>query len=142
VTDESIAGPRSKDQRFLIRNIGAQRAALNRRPQTCDPADDEMKLGRPERIAAEGRRPDLNHITIPPTRHVRPLPPLPPSSYSPPVKVDMPLSEYEKNVRTHALLVGIAFLVILPIGALVPRYLRTFTNRSVYSWTLTREMTN
>ena len=43
----------------------------------------------------------------------------------------MSLSEYEKKVRTHALLMGIAFLVIIPTGVLIARYLRTFTNRSV-----------
>ncbi|KAN0107376.1 hypothetical protein V8E52_010207 [Russula decolorans] len=41
----------------------------------------------------------------------------------------MSLTEYEKKVRTHALLMGIAFLVIIPIGVLIARYLRTFTNR-------------
>ena len=43
----------------------------------------------------------------------------------------MSLTEYEKKVRTHALLMGIAFLVIIPMGVLIARYLRTFTNRSV-----------
>ncbi|KAI0271084.1 hypothetical protein BGY98DRAFT_937179 [Russula aff. rugulosa BPL654] len=41
----------------------------------------------------------------------------------------MSLTDYEKNVRTHALLMGIAFLVVIPIGVLIARYLRTFTNR-------------
>jgi hypothetical protein len=45
----------------------------------------------------------------------------------------MALTEYEKKVRNHALLVGIAFLVIVPLGVLIPRYLRTFTNRSVHA---------
>ncbi|KAH9962052.1 hypothetical protein BJV74DRAFT_871461 [Russula compacta] len=40
-----------------------------------------------------------------------------------------PLSEYEKRVRDHALLASIAFLIIIPLGVLLPRYLRTFTNR-------------
>ena len=44
----------------------------------------------------------------------------------------MSLNEYEKKVRNHALLAGIAFLVVVPIGVLIPRYLRTFTNRSVH----------
>ncbi|KAH9062332.1 hypothetical protein EDB87DRAFT_1673828 [Lactarius vividus] len=39
------------------------------------------------------------------------------------------LSEYEKRVRDHGLLAAIAFLVIIPVGVLIPRYLRTFTNR-------------
>jgi hypothetical protein len=51
----------------------------------------------------------------------------------------MSLTDYDKKVRTHALLMGIAFLVIVPTGVLFARYLRTFTNRSVYSCTLTRE---
>ncbi|KAI0248130.1 hypothetical protein BJV78DRAFT_1285015 [Lactifluus subvellereus] len=42
---------------------------------------------------------------------------------------DMPLSLYEERVRNHALLMSISFLILLPIGALIPRYLRTFTNR-------------
>jgi hypothetical protein len=44
----------------------------------------------------------------------------------------MALTEYETKVRNHALLAGIAFLVIVPIGVLIPRYLRTFTNRLVH----------
>jgi len=39
------------------------------------------------------------------------------------------LSEYEKRVRDHGLLAGIAFLVLIPVGVLIPRYLRTFTNQ-------------
>jgi ABC-type phosphate transport system permease subunit len=50
----------------------------------------------------------------------------------------MSLTEYEKKVRTHALLMGIAFLVIIPIGVLIARYLRTFTNRSVLLYTYPR----
>jgi hypothetical protein len=50
----------------------------------------------------------------------------------------MSLTEYEKKVRSHALLVAIAFLVVLPLGVLIPRYLRTFTNRLVHSYTYTR----
>jgi hypothetical protein len=41
----------------------------------------------------------------------------------------MSLTDYDKKVRTHALLMGIAFLVIVPTGVLFARYLRTFTNR-------------
>ncbi|KAI9459021.1 hypothetical protein F5148DRAFT_1320133 [Russula earlei] len=40
-----------------------------------------------------------------------------------------PFSEYEKRVRDHALLASTAFLIIIPLGVLVPRYLRTFTNK-------------
>ncbi len=43
--------------------------------------------------------------------------------------VDSGLSDYEKKVRDHALLAGIAFLVLIPVGVLIPRYLRAFTNR-------------
>jgi len=39
------------------------------------------------------------------------------------------LHKYEQRVKHHALLASIAFLVIIPIGVLVPRYFRTFTNR-------------
>jgi len=41
----------------------------------------------------------------------------------------IPLSEYEKRVRDHALLATIAFMILLPIGVLIPRYWRTFSNR-------------
>ena len=47
------------------------------------------------------------------------------------MSLSLPLSEYEKTVRDHALLASIAFLIIMPLGVLVPRYLRTFTNRWV-----------
>jgi hypothetical protein len=47
---------------------------------------------------------------------------------SPPF-ADTGLSEYEKRVRDHGLLAAIAFLVLIPVGVLIPRYLRTFTNR-------------
>ncbi|KAI9511396.1 hypothetical protein F5148DRAFT_344255 [Russula earlei] len=40
-----------------------------------------------------------------------------------------PFSEYEEKVRDHGLLASITFLVILPLGVLLPRYVRTFTNR-------------
>ncbi|KAI0293347.1 hypothetical protein B0F90DRAFT_1811833 [Multifurca ochricompacta] len=42
---------------------------------------------------------------------------------------NLPLDEYEKRVRNHGLLAAIAFLVLMPIGVFIPRYLRTFTNR-------------
>ncbi|KAI0291150.1 hypothetical protein BC826DRAFT_1023950 [Russula brevipes] len=38
-------------------------------------------------------------------------------------------TEYRDHIRNHALLAGIAFLVVIPLGVLIPRYLRTFTNR-------------
>ncbi|KAI9459020.1 hypothetical protein F5148DRAFT_310760 [Russula earlei] len=40
-----------------------------------------------------------------------------------------PFSEHEKKVRDHALLASISFLIVLPLGVLIPRYMRTFTNR-------------
>ncbi|KAI0260804.1 hypothetical protein BC834DRAFT_973108 [Gloeopeniophorella convolvens] len=49
-----------------------------------------------------------------------------------------PLNEYEKRVRDHALLASIAFLILVPLGVLLPRYLRTFTNR----WFLGHAATN
>ena len=62
------------------------------------------------------------------------LPPFPPSSL---VKAEtMSLTDYEVKVRNHAVLMGTAFLVILPTGVLIARYLRNFTNRSAYSRTL------
>jgi len=62
-------------------------------------------------------------------KHALRSPPCPPPSTLL-VKTDtMALTEYETKVRNHALLVGIAFLVIVPLGVLIPRYLRTFTNR-------------
>ena len=39
------------------------------------------------------------------------------------------LLEFKKDVTVHGLLAGISFLVVLPAGVLVARYLRTFTNR-------------
>ena len=50
----------------------------------------------------------------------------------------MSLTDYEVIVRNHAVLMGTAFLVILPTGVLIARYLRNFTNRSAYSRTLAR----
>ncbi|KAF9023335.1 hypothetical protein BDZ89DRAFT_1069943 [Hymenopellis radicata] len=40
-----------------------------------------------------------------------------------------PLSSLEKQIKTHALLCATGFLILLPIGVLIPRYTRTFTNR-------------
>ncbi|KAJ7185879.1 hypothetical protein C8R46DRAFT_1061958 [Mycena filopes] len=41
----------------------------------------------------------------------------------------IPLTSIEVMARNHALLCSIGFLVLLPLGALLPRYARTFTNR-------------
>jgi len=38
-------------------------------------------------------------------------------------------AEFKKGASAHGLLAGLSFMVILPIGILVARYLRTFTNR-------------
>ena len=38
-------------------------------------------------------------------------------------------AQFKKDASVHGLLMGISFLVILPTGVLVARYLRTFTNR-------------
>ncbi|KAL9710409.1 hypothetical protein Ac2012v2_006710 [Leucoagaricus gongylophorus] len=40
-----------------------------------------------------------------------------------------PLSPIEQQVKTHAILSSIGFLVLLPIGALVARYSRNFTTK-------------
>jgi len=42
---------------------------------------------------------------------------------------DTGLSEYEKRVRDHGLLAAIAFLVVIPVGVLFPRYVRTYFNQ-------------
>ncbi|KAF8268746.1 hypothetical protein EI94DRAFT_1660737 [Lactarius quietus] len=39
------------------------------------------------------------------------------------------LAEFKKDTSIHGLLASISFLVVLPIGVLVARYTRTFTNR-------------
>lgn len=41
----------------------------------------------------------------------------------------VPLAPIEKQLRTHAILCSVGFLVILPIGALTARYSRTFTTK-------------
>jgi len=38
-------------------------------------------------------------------------------------------AEFKKDASVHGLLAGLSFLVILPAGVLIARYLRTFTNR-------------
>ncbi|KAJ8075840.1 hypothetical protein PM082_021472 [Marasmius tenuissimus] len=42
---------------------------------------------------------------------------------------DFPLSPIERQVRQHAILCATGFLILLPVGVLVARYTRTFTNR-------------
>jgi len=42
---------------------------------------------------------------------------------------DTGLSEYEKRVRDHGLLAAIAFLIVMPLGVLLPRYVRTYVNQ-------------
>ncbi|KAI0291142.1 hypothetical protein BC826DRAFT_970123 [Russula brevipes] len=39
------------------------------------------------------------------------------------------MPDQKDTARDHALLAGTAFLVVIPLGVLVPRYLRTFTNQ-------------
>ena len=48
------------------------------------------------------------------------------SSQGPP---DNQFIEFKKNASAHGLLAGFAFLVVLPVGVLIARYTRTFTNR-------------
>ncbi|KAL0959521.1 hypothetical protein HGRIS_011235 [Hohenbuehelia grisea] len=43
--------------------------------------------------------------------------------------VPFPLSPLEKQARNHAILCTTGFLILLPLGALIARYARTFTNR-------------
>ncbi|KAI0821668.1 hypothetical protein BC628DRAFT_1329028 [Trametes gibbosa] len=43
-------------------------------------------------------------------------------------KVDTPLQPFQKKIVAHALLCTIGFLILLPAGALLARYSRTFTN--------------
>ncbi|KAI0644677.1 hypothetical protein C8Q79DRAFT_1011697 [Trametes meyenii] len=42
--------------------------------------------------------------------------------------VDVPLQPYQKMIIAHALLCTVGFLIMLPAGALLARYARTFTN--------------
>ncbi|KAI9510105.1 hypothetical protein F5148DRAFT_1182489 [Russula earlei] len=41
----------------------------------------------------------------------------------------IPFSVYEERARAHGILASVAFLIIVPLGVLIPRYLRTFSNR-------------
>lgn len=40
-----------------------------------------------------------------------------------------PLTDMERRARNHAVLCTTGFLILLPVGVLVARYIRTFTNR-------------
>lgn len=44
----------------------------------------------------------------------------------------LPLTDTEKQLEHHAFLCATGFLILLPIGALLARYLRTFTRRWVW----------
>ena len=39
------------------------------------------------------------------------------------------LKQHEKDANIHSILMGLSFLVIIPAGTLIARYMRTFTNR-------------
>ncbi|KAK7462308.1 hypothetical protein VKT23_007909 [Stygiomarasmius scandens] len=41
----------------------------------------------------------------------------------------IPLFETERLARNHALLCTIGFMILLPLGSVIARYLRTFTNK-------------
>jgi len=50
--------------------------------------------------------------------------------------LSIPLSPLEVHARNHALLCSIGFLILLPIGALIPRYTRTLPYKWFYAhWT-------
>ncbi|KAK0489542.1 hypothetical protein EDD18DRAFT_1081321 [Armillaria luteobubalina] len=42
---------------------------------------------------------------------------------------NLPLTPIEQQLKTHAILSTTGFLILLPVGVLVPRYTRTYTNR-------------
>ena len=42
--------------------------------------------------------------------------------------IDTPLLQYQKMIVAHAILCTVGFLILLPGGALLARYTRTFTN--------------
>lgn len=42
--------------------------------------------------------------------------------------VDIPLLPYQRLIVAHAIFCAIGFLVLLPAGVLIARYLRTFSN--------------
>ena len=44
---------------------------------------------------------------------------------------DFKLSDRDVRIKNHATLCSIGFIILLPFGALIGRYLRTFTNRYV-----------
>jgi len=41
----------------------------------------------------------------------------------------IPFTELEKVASKHAILMGMTWLIILPTGTLMARYLRTYTSR-------------
>lgn len=43
--------------------------------------------------------------------------------------MSFPLTAIEKQAKTHAILCTTGFLILLPVGVLVARFTRTFTNR-------------
>lgn len=44
-----------------------------------------------------------------------------------------PLSPFEQTLKTHAIMCSLGFLVLLPIGVLIARLTRTFTNKWFYA---------
>ncbi|TFY80455.1 hypothetical protein EWM64_g3556 [Hericium alpestre] len=50
-------------------------------------------------------------------------------SSSPPPALHFPLTPLEKKARNHGLLLSVGFLIFVPLGVLVARYARTFTNK-------------
>ena len=46
--------------------------------------------------------------------------------------------DFKKDASVHGLLAGLSFLVVLPAGVLIARYMRTFNNR--YAPTLTSHL--
>jgi len=45
-------------------------------------------------------------------------------------------TDFKHNASAHGLLAGISFMVVLPTGILIARYMRTFNNRLAPSLTL------
>ena len=43
--------------------------------------------------------------------------------------ITFPLNDIERRARNHAILCTTGFLILLPVGVLVARYTRTYTNR-------------
>ncbi|KAK7029685.1 hypothetical protein VNI00_014383 [Paramarasmius palmivorus] len=55
-----------------------------------------------------------------------------PAASQAPATVAVPLLPIEVQTRTHAILCATGFLILLPIGVLVARYARNFTNKWFY----------